>query len=319
MSHQFESGMFVVKPAWHKLGTVVENAPTTDELVKLAGLDWTVSLQPTYSHNPVTGDMQEMDLKAITRDKDGEVYGTVTGTKYVPFQNADSVEFFRPFEQSGLVKFETAGSLYKGKKIWILARIVAGQDEIVKGDVVRRYLLFSNSHDGKSGIKVGLTPIRVECANLLAMAEQSEESKLMRLFHSRRTKDALELVQNIVNTANSSFEATMDQYRALTRKSVVRADIEKYVTKVFYNNAQAESDREKIAREKLNLEIERLFVHSPGNAMQGVAGTAWPLYNATTNYLTFERGRSDEGRLDSNWFGINRAVNSDALKAALAL
>lgn len=319
MPHEFESGMFVVKPAWHGLGTVVENAPTTDELLKIAGLDWTVSLQPTFSRNPVNGQMEPMDLKAITRDKDGEVYGTVTGTKYVPFQNADSVEFFRPFEQSGLVKFETAGSLYKGKKIWILARIVSGQDEIVKGDVVRRYLLFSNAHDGKNGIKVVLTNVRVECANLLALAESAEESKMLRLFHSKRTKDALEAVQNVINCANNTFEATVEQYKALTRKAVKQSDIAKYVTQVFYNGAQAESDREKIAREKLNLTIENLFVASPGNNLPGVAGTAWALYNGITNYLTFEKGRTAEGRLDGMWFGAAKQTNQDALKAALAL
>lgn len=319
MAHEIENMFSVKVTPWHGLGTVVVDAPSIADVLRLAGLDWTVSLQPMLSMNPATGELVESDLKAITRDSDGQVYGHVTGKKYVPFQNADKLEFFRPFHESGLCQFETAGSLHNGQKTWILARITSGEDEIVKGDSVRRYLLFSNSHDGKTGIRVGFCPIRVVCANTLAIAHNDAGSKLVRLFHSKKTKNALEAVQQTVNLANGEFEATAEQYRALSRMPVSKASIAEYVTQVFYNGAQAESDREKIARESLNTEITKLFEVGYGNTLPGVAGTRWALYNAATQQLSYNSCRTQENRLESLWFGNNSNLNKRALEVALKL
>lgn len=314
MSHEVENMFSVKVTPWHGLGKVVENAPDMSEVLKLAGLNWSVSLRDLF-----LADGSKVDKKAIVRDTDNTVYGYVTGQKYQPLQNADALEFFKPFQESGLCKFETAGSLHDGQKIWVLARIEGGEREVVNGDVVRSYLLLSNAHDGLTGVKVGFTPIRVVCANTLAMAHNDAQSKLMRLFHSKRTKDALEAVQASVNLATQSFEATLEQYKALASKAVNRADIERYVTQVFYNGKQAESDREKIAREKLNNEIIGLFEIGHGNTMPGVAGTAWALYNGVTQYLSYEKGRTQEGRLDSLWFGQSVGLNEKALAEALVL
>jgi phage/plasmid-like protein (TIGR03299 family) len=203
-----------------------------------------------------------------------------------------------------------------------LARINDGQNgevEIAAGDTVRKYLLLSNGHDGKTGVKVGFCPIRVVCANTLAIAHNDKTSKLMRIFHSQRTKDTLEALQSTVNLANSAFEATAEQYRALTRKAVNKGDLERYVTRVFYNGVQAESDREKIARERLNASIMDLFTTGHGNTNPSVAGTVYALYNGVTQYLSYDMGRTQEGRLDSLWFGRGADLNATALEHALAL
>jgi phage/plasmid-like protein (TIGR03299 family) len=256
--------------------------------------------------------------KAIVRDSDNTILG-VAGQRYKPLQNADALNFFAPFHESGLCQFETAGSLRAGQKIWIMAALNAPELEIVRGDVVRKYLLLSNGHDGVTGIRVGFTPVRVVCANTLAMAHSDTQSKLVRVFHSSQTLANLELLRDTINAANASFEATAEQYRALTRKQVNKADLEKYVDVVFYNGKAAETDREKIARENLNNEIQRLFETGYGNDMQGVRGTVWALYNGVTQYLSYEAGRSTDVRIDSLWFGDNKAVNQKAFDAALDL
>jgi phage/plasmid-like protein (TIGR03299 family) len=329
MAHELEikkdgrAAMFSVKETpWHNLGHVVMDAPSLEDVLKLAGLDWTVSLRNLFLSDG-KGNYTMVEKKAIVRDTDNQVYGYVTGQKYEPLQNAKALEFFRKFEESGLVKFETAGSLRMGQKIWILARIVdkspTGEIEIAKGDTVRKYLMLSNAHDGLTGIRVGFTPIRVVCANTLAIAHSDKESKLLRILHNRKTADTLKAVQEVVSLASQSFEATAEQYRSLVRKQVNKNDVARYVTQVFYNGAQAESDREKIARERLNDDITRIFETGYGNTNPAVAGTAYALYNAATQYLSYDKGRNQETRLDSLWFGQGRAVNEDALKVALAL
>ena len=314
MAHEIENMFSVKQVPWHGLGNVVANAPTMAEVLRLAGLDWSVSMQQLVTVNGVAVPKH----KAIVRDSDNTILG-VAGQRYKPLQNADALNFFAPFHESGLCSFETAGSLRSGQKIWIMAALNAPELEIVKGDVVRKYLLLSNGHDGVTGIRVGFTPVRVVCANTLAMAHNDKTSKLVRVFHSSQTLANLELLRETINAANASFEATAEQYRALTTRHVNKTDLEKYVDVVFYNGKAAESDREKIARENLNNELQRLFETGYGNDMAGVRGTVWALYNGVTQYLSYEAGRSTDVRIDSLWFGDNKATNQKAFDAALEL
>lgn len=54
---------------------------------------------------------------------------------------------------------ETAGSLYAGRRVWVLATL---PDHVeVGGDAVRPYVLLMNSHDGSTAVIAATTPIRV--------------------------------------------------------------------------------------------------------------------------------------------------------------
>jgi len=312
MSHEVENMFSVKETPWHGLGQVIQNAPSIEEILKLAGLDWTVSKRPLY-----LADGTEVSNNALVRDSDNSVLG-YAGKRYKPLQNAEALEFFKPFHDSGLCNFQTAGSLRMGQKIWILAALNQPEMEIVKGDVVRKYLMLSNGHDGITGIRVGFTPIRVVCANTLAMAHNSADSKLIRVFHSSQTVQNLDLLRDSINAANSSFEATAEQYRAMAKTGINAGDVEKYVDLVFYNGKSAQTDREILAREKLTAEINQLFVAGHGQDVQGVRGTMWGLYNGVTQYLSYNQGRTQDTRMDSLWFGDNRVVNQRAFDSAMS-
>jgi phage/plasmid-like protein (TIGR03299 family) len=314
MAHELENMFSVKETPWHNLGKVVANAPSIAEVLKMAGLDWTVSQRALVTVDGIA----IPKARAIVRDSDSTVLG-IAGKRYKPLQNQDALNFFAPFHESGLCKFETAGSLRSGQKIWILAALNQPEMEIVKGDVVRKYLMLSNGHDGITGVRVGFTPIRVVCANTLAMAHNAKDSKLVRVFHSGQTLANLELLRETVNAANASFEATAEQYRAMAKRHINKSDLARYVDVVFYNGAAAESDREKIARENLNNEIQKLFEVGHGNDSSDARGTVWALYNGVTQYLSYNSGRSDDVRMDSLWFGDNRAVNQKAFDAAMEL
>lgn len=313
MAHLVENMFSVKETPWHGLGNVIQDAPGIEEVLKLAGLDWNVSMRPLF-----LADGKQVEQRAIVRDSDTSILG-YAGQRYKPLQNKEAVEFFRPFHDSGLCNFQTAGSLKQGQKIWILAALNSSEMEIVKGDTVRKYLMLSNGHDGVTGIRVGFTPIRVVCANTLAMAHSNTNSKLIRVFHSKRAVQNLDLLRDSINAANASFEATAEQYRQLAKREVNKGDLERYVDLVFYNGKQAESDREKIARESLNQEIQRLFEVGHGNELAGVRNTYWALYNGVTQYLSYESGRAQDSRMDSLWFGAAKTKNESALEHALEM
>ncbi len=66
-------------------------------------------------------------------------------------------------------------------------------------------------------------------------------------------------------------------------------------------------------------DIKRLFESGRGNDLPSIKGTYWAAYNAVTEYLQYESGRTDDSRLNSLWFGPNAVKNKTALKEALKL
>lgn len=311
MAHEVENMFSVRVTPWHGLGVIINDAPSFEETLKVAGLDWSVSMRKLYLENNV-----EVSKRAICRDSDNSVLGYATDD-YKPLQNNEALNFFKPFHDSGEVSFETAGSLRQGQKVWFLANLKRNPMTIVKGDEVQKFLLLSNAHDGLTGIRVGFTPIRVVCANTLAMAHSNVESKLLRVFHSSKVVANLEAIRDTINTMDASFEATAEQYRKLASKSIHQSDVEKYVTQVFYNNIIAITDREKTIRKNFTNEISELMEIGQGANIPGVKGTVWGLYNATTEYLNYQDGRSQDNRLNKLWFGVNKELNKRALQVAV--
>ena len=152
MSAEVETMFYTRVAPWHGLGTCVENAPGSQEALKVAGLDWKVVQKPIFTEEgQLVG-----GFKANIRDRDNQILGVVTD-RYKVVQNEEAFAFTDQLLGEG-VTYETAGSLQGGRRTWILAKLP------------QPYLVFMNSHDGTGAIKAAMTPIRVVCQNTLNLA-----------------------------------------------------------------------------------------------------------------------------------------------------
>lgn len=316
MAHEIESMFSVKKIPWHKLGTVLENAPTSAEAMRLAGLDWDVNCEAM-----LTTDGQIVPgHRAVRRSTDGSVLGVV-GNDWTPLQNSKVFEWFDPFVQAGEASYETAGSLHKGARVWVLAKLNREPCVIVQkaGDIVDKYVLLSNGHDGIISARVGFTPVRVVCANTLRLAHDHVSSKLMRVTHTSKIVENMKAVRQIMDMADAEFEATAEQYRALAGRSINASDLNRYVTKVFYPNRPEPTPTENCeseSRSRIVDNVTKLFESGMGNDLDGVKGTMWGAYNAVTEYLSHERGSDDAIRLNNLWYGSAAKTNQRALDVA---
>lgn len=314
MSHEVEQMFSVKETPWHKLGRIVASAPDAAAAIKLAGLDWRVKMMPLQT---IEGGLP-VNRRAIVRETDNRIYGTV-GMKYKPLQNQEAFDWFNPFLESKECSLETAGSLKQGEKIWILAKLNRDPMKIVKDDYVNKFLLLSNGHNGIMTASAGLTPIRVVCANTLRAAmTDSTSNKILRVSHFGNLHKNLEKVRDIINVANGEFEATAEQYRYLAGLKVTGKNVEQYVKVVFFSNKE-QTERLKSRMTEMTNTITDLFENGMGNKALGVRGTAWALYNGVTQYLSHEAGKSQDGRLDSLWFGQGSRTNQKAFEMAMAL
>lgn len=313
MAHELEikngiASMFSVeKTPWHGLGHIIGDAPSTQEGIKLAGLDWTVSKKDLF-----TSDGVEVSHKATVRDSDGQVLGVV-GPKYQPLQNKEAFSFFDPFIQAGEASLETAGSLRNGSRIWVLAKLNKAPLEVTKNDLVEKFLLLSNGHDGTLALRVGFTPIRVVCANTMAMAHgDNNGSKFVRIVHGSKVAENLEKVREVVNAANAEFEATAEQMRFLASRQINTEDLKKYVKVALDLNFEGE--RAKLRNQQTLEHIMQLFENSPGSVEAG--HTYWGAYNAVNYHLNYEKGRDSATRLNNLWFGSAKNLNEHAFELA---
>jgi phage/plasmid-like protein (TIGR03299 family) len=311
MPHEIESIAFAGATPWHHLGVRLTDEDLYDwpRVCRKAGLEWNVELTPL-----VTADTQaKVAHRAVRRTSDGRVLGVV-GPRFTVLQNQDAFKWFQPFLDAKEASLHTAGSLRDGARVWVLAKLNRDPLVIAAGDEVEKYLLLSHGHDGSLAVRVGFTPVRVVCANTLALAHGSDASKLIRLKHTKDVLTNLANVREIVDAANAEFVATAEQYRLLARHSINQADLRSYVRRVLKVD-----DQEQISTRTANV-IERiidLFETGRGNDLPSVRGTLWTGYNAVTEWLSYERGRSQQSRLDSLWFGDSACLSRHALQVAL--
>ena len=321
MAHMIleNDNMFSVGEApWHKLGVVLDAPPTIEEAIEAAKLNWEVGTKPLF-----TAEGTAAPALATFRKDTSEILGVV-GPSYKVLQNKEAFNFFNPFLQSKEATLETAGSLNNNRRVWVLAKINRPDMVIVPkaDDRVSKYVMLSNSHDGTLAVRVGFTNVRVVCNNTLSAAINDNASKLIRIRHSGDITGSLDKIHEIMNLADSQFEATAEQYRALAAKQVSKEDLDKYIKLVFATKKQMElmaGGEEVSAGDRVKEKIIQLFEGGRGNDLPGVKGTMWGLYNATNEYLQYFRGENEATRLDSIWFGQAATLNKKAFEVALTM
>lgn len=316
--------MYVGEMPWHELGTRLKKPPATaEEAIQAAHLGWRVLKKQLYigdEHRPLPGEYAIVREDRWELNEDKAIFGTVKHD-YQLLQNTEAFSFFDPIIQKGAAFYETAGALGNGERVWVLARVTSDQ-EIVPGDRISKYLLLSNSHDGKSAVHVKFTPVRVVCRNTLNQAMESGPT--LRVAHTLSMKDRLQDVAQAVKRIDASFNELGATFRRLAGVSMNTQCLDEYLQMVFLEPKRLSDDR--VYRRALRQMQEdrnwakRLFEAGKGNDIKGVAGTLWAAYNGVTEYVDFHKYKTGDGKwLETIWFGAGDAIKTRAFDAALTI
>src|SRR5262249_40866641 len=103
-----KAAVFVVgEPPWHGLGTVIDAAVTSQEAIRLAGLDWTVEKWPLKAYQPENlGTVDVRGWYATVRTDTKAVLGVVS-RQYRVLQNTEAFAFMDEAIQAGAAMWET--------------------------------------------------------------------------------------------------------------------------------------------------------------------------------------------------------------------
>ena len=274
MAANVESMFYVRETPWHGLGTRVKEAPSSKDALIYAGLDWKVIQEPVYTES------QELieGYKANVRDSDRRVLGVVTD-RYKVIQNEEAFAFTDALLGEG-VRYETAGSLQGGKKVWMLARMP--HEYIITGERISPYLLFSNTHDGSGAIKVALTPIRVVCNNTLNLA-LSTAKRSWSMIHTGDIQGKLQEAKDTLLLADRYMDSLGKEFENLRMKSMTDKQVMEYI-EVLLPVEEDGTMKQKRNIEHLREDLKMRYFDAPD--LQDVGKNAYRFINAVSDFAT---------------------------------
>lgn len=302
-----ESGMFVgAVPPWVELGRHVESALSSADAIKMAGLDWKVQPQPIQ----VVGGGVIEGMKANVRSSDNKVLGVVTD-RYKVVQNEDAFAFTDILLGEG-VRYETAGSLSNGKRVWLLAKMDTTK---VCGDDVEPYLVFTNSHDGSGAVKVAVTPIRVVCQNTLTLALSSAK-RTWSTRHCGDIQGKMDDAKKTLGFASAYVESLKEESDKLSQIVVLAPQFADFLLKMFPIDTKM-SDRQVENTERQRKALAELYNHKED--IQRFHGTAYGVLNAVADYIPhFIPARQTKNYQENNFMNIVDGGKNNLMDMACA-
>ena len=306
--HSFFS---VKEKAWHGLGQVVQDYPTSREAIKFAGLDYTVEKRKLFTLNSTNEDpaIEVPDFFATVRTDTNNILGVV-GRDYEVMQNENAFSFFDAIVggDDG-IQYETAGALGKGERIFITAKL-PGYIKVGSDDLIEKYLFLTTSHDGLGSIMAAFTPVRIVCNNTLNAAFRNC-SNAIKIRHTSNAKQRLEEAHKVMGISyrlSDYLEAAFDQW---SKVRITDKEVMKLIQLAMVPNKEVLKNLNDGALDELSTcyknmcdSVYEYAMSSPGQQTETTKGTVFGAYNSVTGYFQNLRNyKNGEAKLRSVLFG----------------
>lgn len=314
--HSFFS---VKEKAWHNLGQIVQDYPTSEEAIKHAGLDYEVIKSPlfTFGEGISIGQAGEIiesqqlpvpNFYSTLRTDNNAVLGVV-GKDYEIIQNRDAFSFFDSIVGGDSILYETAGALGNGERIFITAKL---PDYIRVGndDLIEKYLFLTTSHDGTGSITAAFTPVRIVCANTLNAA-MGNKSNTIRIRHTANAKQRLEQAHKVMGISKRLSIELEETFNHWTKIRITDKEVKKLIQAALIPNKEAlqkiqdgkEDELSTCFSNMINSAFEYAMTN-PTQLMDTTQGTVFGAYNAITGYFQNVRNyKDDEAKVKSLLMG----------------
>jgi phage/plasmid-like protein (TIGR03299 family) len=291
--------------AWHMPGIALKHLATAREAVTFAGLNYTVAKKPMDAIVKVRLKRHEWGL---VRTDTGDVLGVV-GESHELIQNRDAFTFFDTLVANRQATYEAAGKIGKGKLVWILASL-PGYIRVRGKDLVKKYILLTNSHFGRSSVSAKLTPLRLVCNNTLTAANEGTSQFWIR--HVRNAEDGIVQSRRLVLFADTIYKQLELIFNRMANRAITELELTDYVRTLVPDNERYED----MAGSR-EIRDGILALHESGQGSSLARGTVWGAYNSVTEYADhLMAGVAPSRHLESIWFGDGEQLKLKALLLA---
>lgn len=307
--------------------TDVTDCKTSREVLIKSNLDWDIKTGYLYGEaNNIQFENKNSFLDngkqyikceehyCTYRTDTNQILGVVKG-KYTPLQNRDAFDFFDNIIIKGDSEWFTAGCYNNGRKVFITAKINKTFKIANANDDVDNYLMFITSHDGSTGVKVLLTPIRVVCFNMLNAAISSS-TKYFNFKHTESVHYKIEKVQDMFKSIIYKIDTVKEYYQKLYNTKVTDEAVANIICAAILNENeynQIELVHSKpmqlalgnyvygldISAQKRRIIGDMFEYYNIGIGQKEIIGTGWGLYNAISGYYSNVDNTNGIRRMDN--------------------
>lgn len=315
MAHELEiingeaSFVSVREPAWHGLGTIVEDALTAEDALEMGKLNWDVKLAPATVQ--IDNQIVELDGKRLTY-RDHPVTGQpvplgVVGSLYRPIQNREAFEILDAIVDTSGAHYETAGVLKGGRKVFM---IMTMPDTIQIGghDPVGLFLSATTSHDGTSALEIMTTPVRIVCANTARLAHTQAQS-VFPIRHFANAQGKIAQARKALELTSEYFDEWASIANRLADIDMTHSEVESFLTELF-----PEGDSKVSVTKAENTRQQIMSIYDSSSTQQNIKGNAWGTWNAVAEYYDhFRPVRNTGGNSFSETFLRADAMFNDSI------
>jgi phage/plasmid-like protein (TIGR03299 family) len=300
MAHQITDtdNLFSVREMpWHGLGVVLDGYPTRTEAQQIA-LPWEPISEPVYRREvgfdadgqPTVEFVEIEGSKEVRRTDNGAGLGVVNDT-YEPVSNTELFDIAEAVQgEASDVRFETAGSLDGGRKVWVLLRL----DEPIQvpgdpnGATIAFYAL-QNSHNGTGSLRGQGVNTRIVCANTSTWAdmEAQRSGHEFTFRHSKNVKDRIEDAKQALAGWRTSVNEWLTVQEHLVSVKVTRDQQEAFI-EAFVPMPAAQIVSKRVQTNVANVR-STLWDILGSETSEGVDKTAYGLVQAAVEYAQHYR------------------------------
>lgn len=303
--HSFFS---VKEKAWHNLGQIVQDYPTSAKAIRHAGLDYEVEKRKLFTPALEDTNIEVPNYFSTIRTDNNTVLGVV-GKDYQIIQNRDAFSFFDSIVGGDGILYETAGALGKGERIFITAKL-PNYIRVGSDDLIEKYLFLTTSHDGSGSITAAFTPIRIVCANTLNAALLTQ-TNTVRIRHTSNAKQRLEQAHKVMGISDILSVQMESIFNNWTKVRIADSELRKLIQSALAPNKEVlktiqNGKEDELSTCFINM-VDNAFEYAmsnPSQLMETTKGTVFGAYNAVTGYFQNVRSyKDDEAKLSSLLMG----------------
>ena len=320
MAHNLngDSMMYVGEEPWHGIGTKLNKPATAEEAITAAKLNYVVSMTPALYQNKKGYNKVEDRYFTIREDTGMYLSDYALSGNYKVIQNVEAFGFFDSVVGSKQAIYQTTGALGRGERIWILAKLPS--EIVLKDDRINKFLLLTNSHDGKSTLKMYFTPVRVVCQNTLIMSQKDSKGGIS-IRHRGDIKSKIQVAQEVLGIAKNYYNNLEKEILAMMGFQMDTKLVDSYYSGLLKIKNDGE-DSTRLLNQKDAMLLK--FDHGKGNDNPKIRHSLWAAYNGVTEYVDhFKTIRNVEknpsGRLEDIWFGNGSNIKQRAYEQAMVL
>ena len=309
---------------WHRHGQQAGEDWTAEEWMRQSGQDFEVEKVDLREVMDVKAGAWHANLTHALRRKDNQAVLSLCSTEWAAAQNSHAYDFLQPLLDAGFAKYNTAGTLFDGRRCFVLVKTQEGFT-LPGGDETQGYLFCQISHEYGIADLLLQTAVRTVCNNTVQLALDSASKEALhagKFVHRAKTSFSVDKAKALIEAYRLGLGAYAEKAKFLSSKVATPEQTRAYINKVFKLEELATGTADEIARrrehnKKVVAGLQEAIATQPGASMS--EGSWWSAFHGITFWADHGRFKDAEETISTKFSGAHAERKQTALRVAMEM